>query len=1246
MKKKLGNNKLLSKTKLSEQRFTNYNNILLNNEFGLILHNFYDSFYRYIHSMKKSLKEINTNISNNSKIYLDESSKKCLSSLNVVISYLDTSFSQFYSNMLKSFEKININKNTQLLSTSHKESNKLKNSASATFLNDNNYPNNSIYNNYKKKRLENKNNLTKNILMNTTTDVNKKENSINEIFGLSSSKKEYSQSRNKNNNMNCLNDENMCSHDFIENIKNLLNLLEYEKIRNINNNKKTIYLMKLGKYKDNLISEISNSINDSKVNNSQHRRINSFNLNSNSINYINNIYNEKDYKKNRLKDYIIQEKDEKNIKDLTNKKSNDFKESNKSLILNNKGNLTNCLSERNLFENNNKNNLNIINNIKININKDNLDNITHITRLENQKIKNEKEKIEKNKKDLLMQIADLITKNNTLTEEISILKNANKKFSETGKKTNEIIIENNKKIESLTNNKNELEKNNQHLKKKIELYTSEIDKLKKEIKKLNDYINNIEKENKNYKKLNKELTQENKNLQKETFELDKEIEQLKNQLNKTNSKKEEYEEKYRKMIKSLNDEKEMNILFEQKIKKLEKKLEENNINEFDDDNKTKTYKANNMNKVNEIEVEKLSRKYLSPYNNRKNTSVISTNNTSNIKKIFLNNNLDDYEITPDNYIIVKCFQLNNNLKWYLLKKIRKQSVEIESSPIYSPSQSNSKQFRRYKYLKINSKLINESFSDYVWKPSRNDKDFINFNYIINDNDNNKNENSNSIDKQKKINELECCIKDLEEKLEKKENDCNRINLNFAKMFKKSKHPEMNYDAVLENNEKLKTEIRDLKKKIEILKTSKNFIEVSFIEDDLEGSRFIDDKCFEEILDELVGNTTKDNNNFKKSNTYKRTKNEKKFEINMMKFFRSHEDDDNENKYLNKDYINIENNKEDLNELNNDDNINTNTNINNNIINRKNTKTSENNLNKDENNKNKDENIKNLKKYKFHKYEINNDNKKEKIISDIIDCNKENQSTKKADSIKTDTDRNEKNEKNEKDEKNEKNEKNEKSEKSEKNEKNDNKKFLSYRFTRYKHRISSNQVENKKEHRNTDCNNKNDNKNENIDSKERFLRKVNFQHDKKETTNNNNNFNFDYKNEEIRFSHSPKRIIENKLNKKTENEDESEIINKNIFINQRKIGKTYRRFQNKNNETDCNKNIVEYEEKNKDNIKEDKKDSKPYKSVKTIKIGTDNKLEKKRGEGLQESSSQSNRVCFGRRFFKKKKDDLNQETNEK
>ena len=351
---------------------------------------------------------------------------------------------------------------------------------------------------------------------------------------------------------------------------------------------------------------------------------------------------------------------------------------------------------------------------------------------------------------------------------------------------------------------------------------------------------------------------------------------------------------------------------EQKVKKLERKLEEHNINEYDDE-KTKTYKLCSMNKVNEIEVEKLSRKYVSPYNYRKNTSPLSTNNTSNNnRKILINNNiLDDCEISPDNYVIVKHFQLNNNLKWYLLKKIKKQT-EPDPSPIPSPNQSNSKPlYRRFKYLKLNSRDRNEvCFNDYVWMPNKNERDFINFNFVNDDNiENNKNEISMEKDKQKKINELECVIKDLEDKLEKKENDCNRINLNFAKLFKRSKQPELNYYKLLENNEKLKNENNNLKKKVENLKATQNFIGLSFIEDDLEGSRFIDDKCFEDILDGLVGNSPK-------TSTFKRNRNE---ELDMLKFFRSH-GDDNDNKDINEENNNIDNNN---------NNININNNINNN-----------------------------------------------------------------------------------------------------------------------------------------------------------------------------------------------------------------------------------------------------------------------------------------------------------------------------
>ena len=117
------------------------------------------------------------------------------------------------------------------------------------------------------------------------------------------------------------------------------------------------------------------------------------------------------------------------------------------------------------------------------------------------------------------------------------------------------------------------------------------------------------------------------------------------------------------------------------------------------------------------------------------------------------------------------------------------------------------------------------------------------------------------------------------------------------------------------------------------------------------------------------------------------------------------------------------------------------------------------------------------------------------------------------------------------------------------------------------------------------------------------------------------------------------------------DNDDEKINKNIFINTRKVKKSYRRHQNENIDTDYNKNNnnnINDDKKNEymtNNKKEEKKENKPYRSLKSMKIEIDYKYEKK-NDGLQESSSQSNRVCFGRRFYKKKKDDLKPETNEK
>ena len=508
--------------------------------------------------------------------------------------------------------------------------------------------------------------------------------------------------------------------------------------------------------------------------------------------------------------------------------------------------------------------------------------------MENIRLRRENINLEKKNKELSAQISELSTKNNSLSKQILSLKYSNKDNNSSQLPNNNIITELNKTISELNsklnqviNEKNKLEKMNKDLKASIKINHNEIHQKQNNSREKNNNFSDIKKLkeiiNKDKTQIN-ELTQTNNNLNKQISKFQNENDKIKREIIDINNIKEDYKEKFYKLSKELNDEKELNSFNEQKIKKLERKLEEYNINDFDD-SKTKTYKINKINKVNEIEMEKLTKKFYHspPYVYRKNTSTYSTNNTSNNRRILVNN-LDEIEISPESYTIIKQFKLSNNLKWNLLKKIRKQNSglkEENNSP--KSSQAYKKQYRRFHYLKLNSKsnhniFNDDSYSDFVWKPNKNEKDFINFNMELIEND--LNDNSISREKQKKIIDLETRIKDLEEKLEKKENDCNRINLNYAKLFKRSKIPELSYEKLLENIEKLKNENKNLNKKIENLKLNQNFIGFSFIEDDLEGSRFIDDKCFEEILNEIDKKTNK-----KQAN-----------DINMMKYFNSHEDE--------------------------------------------------------------------------------------------------------------------------------------------------------------------------------------------------------------------------------------------------------------------------------------------------------------------------------------------------------------------
>ena len=460
--------------------------------------------------------------------------------------------------------------------------------------------------------------------------------------------------------------------------------------------------------------------------------------------------------------------------------------------------------------------------------------------------------LEKKNKELLAKLDELTKKNNFLSKE-----NISLKYSH--KEPQKLLLNNNIN----TNNFSD----------KIQI----IEELNKKIIKISNEKTELEKSCKKLKDINNELTKEKKDLEKKLTQSLKDIEAINRNMKEMSEIKDNYREKYQKIEKEFINEK-------QKNKNLEKKLDDIydnfNINLFKDESKTRTHKNLKFNKLSEIELEKLLKlskvSHQSPQNTHKSISRFSTNNTNSTKKIY--NNMDDLEISPENYNIVKQIQINN-LKWFLLKKIKKNIVsEIEGTqPLY----------RRYQYLILNSarkkekeNIHEDSYSNYIWKANKDQKDFINFNL-----DGLEQKDILDNEKEKKINELQTLIKELKEKLSKKENDYNRINLNYAKLFKRAKKPEMIYDKLLEENDRLKIENKLVNKKLEKIIENQNFIGISFIGDDLEGSKFIDDNVFDNILEDITKNG----------------ENKKEKEIITMKCFISNED------YKNKDNIKKDNN---------------------------------------------------------------------------------------------------------------------------------------------------------------------------------------------------------------------------------------------------------------------------------------------------------------------------------------------------
>lgn len=208
--------------------------------------------------------------------------------------------------------------------------------------------------------------------------------------------------------------------------------------------------------------------------------------------------------------------------------------------------------------------------------------------------------------------------------------------------------------------------------------------------------------------------------------------------------------------------------------------------------------------------------------------------TSTMKRTFnINENNDNInEITPNKYNLIKYIEIDG-MKWYLFKK---KNNQISQRIHY---------YSRHQRLKtinsINELKTKEKSEEYIWKPLQNSNEFKDFNILIKDEQN---------EYENKINNLEKNIQELKEKLNKKEEDFNRVNINYVKLLKKAKNPDNNQEKMLEEINYLKKENKKLNNSINKLQSEKNVIGLSFIEDDLEGSFFIDNFSFDKILEEI------------------------------------------------------------------------------------------------------------------------------------------------------------------------------------------------------------------------------------------------------------------------------------------------------------------------------------------------------------------------------------------------------------
>lgn len=259
-----------------------------------------------------------------------------------------------------------------------------------------------------------------------------------------------------------------------------------------------------------------------------------------------------------------------------------------------------------------------------------------------------------------------------------------------------------------------------------------------------------------------------------------------------------------------------------KIKEMKIKMEEiNNINnnfkninkDLKDELKIKNEKINELQDIINKKIKNNDNQLVNNINNNKLESIYNNDEQNN-----LNNNIDDCvkkNINPENFSVIKVYQMTNKLKWILLKKNIKHVINYNNN-FYENKLSQNIENKQTTTINNNSKMINKeidayNYNDFIWLPYKEEKDLSKFGDI-----------SLFIEKEKDYDNI---ILRLNQKIKIYENEIDKLKIE-------------NYNL----NSIIKHRIEE-----------KNFVGISFIEEDPESSRFIDDKGCEDILTVLDKN---------------------------------------------------------------------------------------------------------------------------------------------------------------------------------------------------------------------------------------------------------------------------------------------------------------------------------------------------------------------------------------------------------